>query len=625
MRARTGCQACRDRHIKCVRRAEGDKCEKCFESNRECFNTALHRFKPVKSVLHKDRNGQTSRKTLTHDAMQVWVDVPTSVDFVSADAQDEEDAYDDPTSEAIGGFGEPATASLASGDIIEQAQRDPSDAIDPVITGSGNGWSAPLEPFHASSDYRHEETESHQAVLHDRTQSSHSAAPNFSPRSLPSPHATKSQSSMQQQMPQRTDLAGFQPLHRSNSARTPHFSSPRSFGASPQSSMRPGILNTSPGTLNSPAFSLSPCWPFQTSREANLFYHYVKNISPWIDVLDASGYFGREIPRRAAFQPLIANAIYALSSLHLSLLDGTEDRESPRYVDESLQHLKQILEDPLGHADENLLAGVILLRSHEEMSDKDENVHLLGGKRLLNSIASYAADGGFKESASWISLRQHIYISLTTESPLGLNLSNYEHSSVFVDQSDEAWANRAVFLFACVLNYIFGSENEGHSGRHDAERWAELEAEIEAWNVSKPWYFSALWTQTSQERVGAWPEVQTSHPTHAVGLQYYSLCKIVLAIYDPRLSRLGFSSHRLRMASENTVREHLRLAVGIAVSNPDVTNAMFQGSHILAVCGSYLHDREDQDAAIQFLQAMHKSMGWRTAPIVESLKEQWAG
>jgi hypothetical protein len=596
MRARTGCQACRERHVKCVKRPEGDKCERCFEYNRDCFNTSFHRFKDVKAVQHKRRDGQTSSQSLKHADGQVWVNVPKTIGFVHMDGRDDDqDAADREINDGPSGDGAQSKESGLMPDETAWQHKAGSHQVElPSFSELDIGWHAP------------------QSSALVGTVDQQNVSPDTNPQAV------------QHHLSPIVPLSPARHLQRVSSHQSTSFTSPRSFGASPHSSMRPGILNASPGNHSSPAFSLSPTWPFRTSREANLFYHYIKHISPWIDVLDPAGYFGREIPRRAAFQPLIANAIYALSSLHQSLLEGRDDHESPHYVDESLQYLKQILEDPLGHADENLLAGVILLRSHEEMSDKDENVHLLGGKRLLNSIASYAADGGFRESASWISLRQHIYISLTTQSPLGLNLSNYEHSSVFIDQSDEAWANRAVFLFARVLNYVFGSEDEGPAGRHETPLFTELETEVEAWNMSKPWYFSALWNQSEQERKGPWPEVQTSNPAHAVGLQYYDLCKIVLSIYDPRLSRLGFGSLKLRKASETTVLKHMRVAVGLAVSNPDVTNAMFQASHILAVCGSYLHDTADQEAAIDFLQGMNRTMGWRTSSIIEDLKEQWA-
>lgn len=35
-----------------------------------------------------------------------------------------------------------------------------------------------------------------------------------------------------------------------------------------------------------------------------------------------------------------------------------------------------------------------------------------------------------------------------------------------------------------------------------------------------------------------------------VGQQYYSLSKILLGTFDPRLTRLGFSSHKVRKAAE---------------------------------------------------------------------------
>src|ERR1700761_5576924 len=81
-------------------------------------------------------------------------------------------------------------------------------------------------------------------------------------------------------------------------------------------------------------------------------------------------------------------------------------------------------------------------------SDNDERRHLFGTTRILNSIASFAADGGLREAASWVSLRQHIYISLTSQHPLTINLTNYGHSNAFHTSEDESWANRIIFIFA---------------------------------------------------------------------------------------------------------------------------------------------------------------------------------
>lgn len=611
MRARTGCQPCRLRHIKCVRKPEADKCDKCEESRRECFSTSIHRFKPVKTV-HSDTVAEQSRPGgVSLDSLQVWVDVPSFIGFVH---ENQHGAMSDDNDHPL------------------MTSKTASQPIRPVRNEITNGereaqvWDLEQSVSSPSAPYNHEQNEQHYSPM--QIPLMHGSYTSDRPLTISPRLHTRSPGTGHDHLSPKAPTAVFGNLHRTSSNQSAYHTSPRGLFASPQSNMRPGILGLSPENQASPMYSLSVTWPFQTSREAKLFYHYINHISPWIDVLDSSSHFGVEIPRRAAYQPLISNAIFAISALHLSLLAKTEDLESPRYVDKSLQYLKQILEDPLGHSDENLLAGVIVLRSHEEMSDKDDNVHLLGGQRILNSFASYAADGGFRESASWISLRQHIYISITKQSPLGLNLSNYEHSMVFVENSDEAWANRAVFLLACVLNYAFSPREDASSqhNRSSFDTWAELEAKVEDWARTKPWYFSPLWTQAmpnGQQDGSSWPEVLTSHPTHAVGLQYYALSKIVLTIYDPRITKLGFHSHLLRKAADATVLQNLRTTIGIAVSNPDVTNTMFQSSHILAACGSYLHDPKDQAAVVEFLTGMQQNMGWRTGSIIETLKEEW--
>ncbi|EXJ92209.1 hypothetical protein A1O3_00759 [Capronia epimyces CBS 606.96] len=350
-------------------------------------------------------------------------------------------------------------------------------------------------------------------------------------------------------------------------------------------------------------------------------YHHFQ-----FDSCDKQRHFGREIPRRAAQYPVIKNAIFAVSSRHLSLLAGSEDSESPHYVSECLRILITALEDPLSHFDENLLAAVILLRTHEELSDNDERCHLFGTTRLLNSIASFAADGGLRESASWVSLRQHIYICLTSQHPLTINLTNYRHSNVFQNSDDESWANRIIFIFAIILTQVIRPEGEQQLS---IDTWHELDADVKAWNLCKPWHFAPLFMESpgipvsSSPRRSVWPEVFVCDPAQVVGLQHYYLAKIVLAIYDPRLSRLSFDALRLRRASEATVRENLRLAIGLAVSNDHVTTAMLQASHILSACGMYLTDPREQEAALDFLTRLKTQMGWQTAHILRDLQEQW--
>lgn len=87
-----------------------------------------------------------------------------------------------------------------------------------------------------------------------------------------------------------------------------------------------------------------------------------------IDTCDNLQHFGKEVPRRVPYYPIIANAIYALSSRHICLLTNTEDNESPHYAARCVQLLIKSMDDPFAHWDENLLAAVVIMRLHEELS-----------------------------------------------------------------------------------------------------------------------------------------------------------------------------------------------------------------------------------------------------------------
>ena len=52
----------------------------------------------------------------------------------------------------------------------------------------------------------------------------------------------------------------------------------------------------------------------------------------------------------------------------MSMVTGVVDDESPVYADKCLQSLITSMDDPFAHWDENLLAAVVILRLHEELS-----------------------------------------------------------------------------------------------------------------------------------------------------------------------------------------------------------------------------------------------------------------
>ena len=387
------------------------------------------------------------------------------------------------------------------------------------------------------------------------------------------------------------------------------------------------IHNISPynSTAFSPSSSLTPKWPVNNAYEARLFHHYIIHCTGWIDVCDARCHFAKEVPKRAAHFPVILHGILGLAARHLWLMGKVPDDHSQPYVDQCLNALIVALEDPLAHWDENFLVAVILLRLHEEMGDADEQCHHFGTARILNSISSFAADGGLRESASWVSLRQHIYVSLTSQQPLSLSLDNYRHSSVFREFDDESWANRAIFLFATILQTIFDESGETNTNSLTKEKWTELHDDVDEWERTKPWTFSALHIESNagEKYNGSWPELPCAQGVVAVGLQYYHLCKIILTIYSPNASLVGLAGVRARKTTDASIRKHIRITIGYGISNEHCGNAMFQGSHILSACGAYIVDPAEQKACVDYLEGLQKKIGWRTDKVIADLKEQW--
>lgn len=179
------------------------------------------------------------------------------------------------------------------------------------------------------------------------------------------------------------------------------------------------------------------------------------------------------------------------------------------------------------------------------LADIDERCHLLGTTRLLNSITDFASSGGLGEAASWVCLRQDIYVALTSSAPMNIHLDNYETSRSFYESDDGSWANRMVHIFARVLNAAFRSTSE-----ITIEEWDCFVLECNEWNSTKPWTFTPLLDSTSSSDDGPFPMVWMLRAAHVVGLQYYCMAKIMLATCNPRIPKSGFGAFIARRNEE---------------------------------------------------------------------------
>lgn len=207
----------------------------------------------------------------------------------------------------------------------------------------------------------------------------------------------------------------------------------------------------------------------------------------------------------------------------------------------------------------------------------DNQFHLTGITRILNTMSSLGSSGGLAEATAWLCLRQDIYISLTTQKPLQTNLENFIHSNVFQRNDDFAWAARMVFLLARVLKCAFSYEP---TAAHLTLLY-EIDREVEHWNVTKPYTYNPIrFVPRGKIRGQRFPEIWMLLPVHGMtlgifvrcselltscavlGLQYYHIAKIILTISSCPSPMLGYE----------TLKQSRNIEVGLYPNPGDQTN-----------------------------------------------------
>ncbi|GFF24094.1 hypothetical protein IFM58399_00533 [Aspergillus lentulus] len=358
-----------------------------------------------------------------------------------------------------------------------------------------------------------------------------------------------------------------------------------------------------------------------SAREAVLFRNFVDNMALWTDITDPQRHFEIVAPARALHEPVLRAAILAFSSRHINRQRPDGDTESLKYHNQCLELLIPALSCNDNEITEELLAAIAILRQNEEMDPQDNQFHLTGTTRILNTMSSFGSSGGLGEAAAWLCLREDMYISLTSQSPLRTDLHSFERSDVFTRTDDFAWSNRMVFLLARILSCAFNEENRTRGFYASLKA---LEKEVDYWNASKPQTFHPVhFVPRGKDSGQRFPTIWTLLPVHVVGLQYYYIAKIILALSGCSNPSLPYETLQRSRDVEKLVRGHLLNVLGLAASNPRAENTLFTARHSLVAWGWILRHKLDQEAAEGLLRYMELKTGWNTSHLIDSLREQW--
>ncbi|KAJ5112745.1 hypothetical protein N7532_000790 [Penicillium argentinense] len=394
----------------------------------------------------------------------------------------------------------------------------------------------------------------------------------------------------------------------------------------------PATLSVHTATSSRSRSSYNPIHRF-TEREAILLRNFVENMALWADITDPQRHFKTEVPARTLKDPVLRYAVLAFSSRHLNRQNADDATEALMYHNHCVQLLIPAMSEPEYYITEDILAAVAILRQHEEMDGSsigklvkkkganlipsigdDNQFHLTGTTHILNTISTFGSSGGLGEAAAWLCLRQDIYISLTTQQPLRTNLQSFLDSTVFDRDDDFAWSSKMVFLLAKALQGAFCADSD----------FNKTDNEIQEWFDSKPHTFEPIQVAPcGPELDRRFPTIWMLLPVHVIGLQYYHMAKIVLALSKSLKTSSTYENLRQSRLIEKNMRHHLLTVLGLAKSNSKAENTLFTARHSLVAWGWVLRSRGDQEAAESLLRDMHARTGWNMETLIGSLREQW--
>ncbi|KAI1505641.1 hypothetical protein F5X99DRAFT_415737 [Biscogniauxia marginata] len=397
-------------------------------------------------------------------------------------------------------------------------------------------------------------------------------------------------------------------------------------------STQSSIIEASP-TASTVASRTKPRLPRFTEREAFLFRLYILKLAPSSDGCDEARHFALEVPRHALREPMILNGIFALASRYDGLCNKlTYNLESTFYHNRCIELLIEAFSRPPGTWDSTLLTAVVFARLYEEYDNESdcEFVHLSGAQNLLNhdAVARFVTEGGLAEAASWVHLRQAIYVFLICQTPVEMCLDNFRRSTAFRNNDDSARANRMVYHFAKTLQLFFNEEKT--AGKDDEaaeqEKWDGLDQDILRWYEGKPISFEPIYEVDADVENGRpFPSIWMVATVPMIAMQHYYAARIIFCLRQlNKAKNYGeFELAKMRRDNERTIECILGRLMGLALCNGEVINSYFLPRHMLSLCGFYIRNPLKREHTIQYLETVYEVTKFKTETLINTLKKEW--
>jgi hypothetical protein len=262
-------------------------------------------------------------------------------------------------------------------------------------------------------------------------------------------------------------------------------------------------------------------------------------------------------------------------------------------------------------------------------TQQDESFYALrtiqGPVRDTDFYASPACS--MRHSACLNALRQEIWSVFLYRRPFRLPLCPTNDYSNVEPADDFVWTNRILVWTADVLKFCFGTERHSSTNNHPDrfEHWDSLKKFEDTWREMRPPSFKPAFFRDSDPSQGRiFPEFWHLNECQLLGLQHYELTFILLAVYDPRLPRVGLGSSAFQRTLERQIREATLRLCGLALSNPKWITLLITAAVGIAMFGEYFEEKAEQEALIKMMNTLESEHAWPTQAAVDALREAWS-
>lgn len=360
--------------------------------------------------------------------------------------------------------------------------------------------------------------------------------------------------------------------------------------------------------------------------EAYLFEYYIKEAGYHLDIVSPEQHLSRAAPILALADPLLYSACLAYSSHVLHLLGRLEKATEQRFNDHAIQLLIQKLsEDPSAWSAGSVLTTTVLMRVTEQFSEIAED-----GEYHLNGAFGITASAGrtwglepvdLETSAFWTYLRMSVRMSFLCEhatkcDPVALvRLSDTEEA--FRDASREAaLTNRMTCLLAQICNACWSPSQQIVQGQ-----LLTLKADLSELRDSLPGTFQS-WSYVSASN-NLFPSVKYMSTWHAIFWQFSYAADVLLAANFALLRpspTVASQGHYL----EREILKPTRKLLAVAFSSDEI-GLRINAAALIAWCGQFLTEDEEQEAVIEWLARLSADAAWPSKTVTGRLRRIWAG